>query len=164
MLIEVAPGELLDKITILQIKRQRLRDRDQLTHVFVELGALLAAWSRSLRDPEGLTTLTDKLMEINSRLWEVEDELRICEREGEFGSRFIELARTVYKLNDRRSQLKRQINELCGSVLIEEKSYESYGSGETPSLRSDLTSGPNSNPVAEDYSSQNSRVTKQEKA
>ncbi len=121
--MEIAPGELLDKITILEIKRVRLTDAIKREHVCVELGALQAARARSLREPTELNPLLCQLKEVNEQLWQVEDKLRRCEERQDFGSDFVELARSVYRLNDRRAGLKRRLNALCGSDLIEEKSY-----------------------------------------
>jgi hypothetical protein len=121
--VEIAPGELIDKLTILEIKSQRLTDPAQLRNVGVELAALRAAHQRALPSSEELRALTAELRTINERLWQVEDEIRSCERKSDFGPWFIELARTVYQNNDRRAALKRQINERLGSKLVEEKSY-----------------------------------------
>jgi hypothetical protein len=121
--VEISAGELIDKITILQIKSERIRDAAKLGHVRAELAALLAANDGSLRPSAELTALRDELRSVNEALWTVEDELRLCERNQDFGSRFVALARSVYRHNDRRAALKRQINELLGSRLIEEKSY-----------------------------------------
>jgi hypothetical protein len=134
LLVEIAPGELLDKFTILEIKRSRIRDRVKLMNVQVELDALRATQARVLAEFAELTAPIAELRRVNERLWDVEDALRQCERDSDFGSRFIELARSVYQFNDLRAQLKRRINELCGSVLIEEKSYCSAGESEAPSV------------------------------
>jgi hypothetical protein len=121
--VPVAPGELVDKITILQIKRSRISAADRLAHVHDELGALQAVRARCLTGSPALLALAALLKSVNEQLWDVEDGLRDCERQGLFQARFIALARSVYHLNDNRARLKRQINELCGSELIEEKSY-----------------------------------------
>jgi len=121
--VEIAPGELLDKITILEIKRARIADPAKREHVLTELGVLQAARARALHEPPELAPLVTELQQVNEQLWDVEDELRCCEARQEFGPRFVELARSVYRLNDERARLKRQLNELCGSTLIEEKSY-----------------------------------------
>jgi tetratricopeptide (TPR) repeat protein len=126
ILIEVAPGELIDKITILEIKRARITDTTKVANVQTELDLLSAARDRALRKSPELDALTEELKKTNIVLWDVEDEIRLCERDQDFGPRFIELARSVYRHNDRRSAVKRQINELLGSKLIEEKSYEQY--------------------------------------
>jgi hypothetical protein len=121
--VEISAGELIDKITILQIKSERIRDATKLGNVRAELATLVAANDCGLRPSAELTALRDELRSVNEALWTVEDELRLCEQNQEFGSRFVELARSVYRHNDRRAALKRQINELLGSRLIEEKSY-----------------------------------------
>jgi Flp pilus assembly protein TadD len=126
LVAELAPGELLDKISILEIKRQRLSEAAKRANVCVELGALAAARARSLREPPELDQLVRELRQVNEQLWEVEDSIRDCERHCDFGPRFVELARSVYRLNDHRAALKRRINDRCGSALVEEKSYAKY--------------------------------------
>jgi tetratricopeptide (TPR) repeat protein len=127
--VEIAPGELLDKLLILEIKAERLRDPAKLRNVHAELAALTAVRARCVPDWPELHPLIAELKTVNVALWEVEDELRLCERAGEFGPQFIELARSVYRNNDRRAALKRTLNERLGSTLIEEKGYRAY---ETP--------------------------------
>jgi Tfp pilus assembly protein PilF len=124
--VEVAPGELIDKITILEIKSERITDREKLKNVRLELATLVACRDQVIESSPELATLTLDLKQVNESLWQIEDEIRECERQKDFGDRFIELARSVYKSNDRRSLLKRQINELLGSRLVEEKSYAAY--------------------------------------
>jgi Flp pilus assembly protein TadD len=124
--IPIAPGELIDKITILEIKTERIRDSAKLANVRAELAELTAARERCLPSSAELARLTGALKAVNEALWQVEDDLRECERARDFGPRFIQLARSVYQNNDRRAALKRQINELLGSWLIEEKSYAPY--------------------------------------
>jgi tetratricopeptide (TPR) repeat protein len=123
--IEIAPGELIDKITILEIKRQRIADEAKRANVVAELTMLCAARDRAIGASPALVELTEELKKINEALWEVEDALRACEHRQDFGPAFIELARSVYRHNDRRAEVKRQINRLLGSKLIEEKSYTS---------------------------------------
>jgi tetratricopeptide (TPR) repeat protein len=134
--IEVAPGELLDKITILEIKSERLTDSAKLGHVRVELSTLMEARDRALGELEGLSELTVELKAVNEALWEIEDGLRACERGGDFGPRFIELARSAYHTNDWRAALKRRINERLGSESIEEKAYAPYEEPGSPESRS----------------------------
>ena len=122
--VKVSPGELLDKITILQIKRQRFTDPAKLANVGHELDLLRAILDRAVRGSTGLDRLTDELRSVNEALWEIEDQIRCCEREQDFGPRFIEVARSVYQQNDRRAAIKRQINELLHSEIIEEKGYQ----------------------------------------
>jgi hypothetical protein len=124
IVIEAAPGEVVDKITILDIKLERISDPEKLTNVRRELDALRAVYDRSISRSETLTALAAELRRVNEVIWNVEDELRQCERTSEFGPRFVELARSVYKNNDRRAAIKRSINELLRSRIIEEKSYE----------------------------------------
>lgn len=123
--IPVAAGELIDKITILQLKASRLNRPEALANVKRELDELEKA-----KEAGGLALLSNSLVKliceletINMQLWDVEDALRLHEAEERFDSQFIILARSVYQLNDHRSSLKRRINEACGSTLVEEKSY-----------------------------------------
>jgi tetratricopeptide (TPR) repeat protein len=124
--IEITPGELLDKITILEIKNERITDPAKLPNVRAALSSLTGARDRALPRSEQLAQLTAELKAANETLWQAEDDLRECERQHDFGPRFIELARSVYHTNDRRSAIKRQINELLGSAIIEEESYAAY--------------------------------------
>jgi hypothetical protein len=124
--IPVPFGDLVDKITILEIKAERLRDAEKLSNVRRELDMLLAARQACAPATAELEALSRDLKGVNEALWEIEDEIRDCESRQEFGARFIELARAVYKTNDRRSEIKRRINQVMGSALIEEKSYSAY--------------------------------------
>lgn len=124
--VEIAPGELLDKLTILEIKRERIEDSQKLVNVGLELDVLDQARRENVPDSPELDALYADLKTINETLWEIEDDIRDCEREKDFGERFIELARAVYKTNDRRAATKRAINELLGSRIVEEKSYADY--------------------------------------
>jgi hypothetical protein len=161
LLVPVSAGELLDKITILQIKAQRIGDAAKRANVAVELAALeavavragLVAEAGQAPGPDGvfapipavgagsddggdavadgagqaaLAPVMAQLVTVNGQLWEIEDRIRDCERAGDFGPGFVELARAVYRTNDRRAALKAQINQLCGSLLVEEKSYAAY--------------------------------------
>jgi hypothetical protein len=126
ILVEVAPGELIDKITILQIKTEQISDARKLANVRTELDLLSAARDQAIRTSAALDDLTSQLKQVNQALWEIEDEIRMCEKAKDFGAKFIELARSVYFQNDRRAALKRQINELLGSKIIEEKAYQPY--------------------------------------
>jgi len=123
-LIPVAIGELVDKITILEIKAERITDATKLLSVRYELGLLRAVWEkRRVADP-ALDALIAALKNTNEMLWTVEADLRERERRQDFGPRFIELARAAYRNNDRRSALKRKIDVLSGSAIKEEKSYD----------------------------------------
>ena len=124
VLIPVSIGELVDKITILQIKASRLEGQ-ALDHVQQELSLLQAAL-----DDSGITLsgeIEQELRAVNLELWEIEDAIRLQEAAGTFNSRFVELARSVYRCNDRRAAIKRRINAATGSSLIEEKVYPAYG-------------------------------------
>lgn len=126
MKVEIPLGDVVDKITILDIKRRKLTRPEALQNVERERAALLAAWSGAgLPDPAELPEWAP-LGEVNAALWEVEDDLRAREAQGDFGEAFVEAARSVYKLNDRRAALKRAINERLGSELVEEKSYTDW--------------------------------------
>ncbi|MBK1696059.1 DUF6165 family protein [Rhodovibrio salinarum] len=124
--VEVAAGELLDKITILEIKEAKFTDPSKLANVRAELETLRAARDANLPSNAGIDQAVDGLRAVNQQLWDIEDEIREHERNQDFGARFIELARAVYKTNDRRADLKREINDLTGSRLKEEKSYAAY--------------------------------------
>jgi hypothetical protein len=124
--VEVSPGELIDKITILEIKLERIEGKDKLKNVKLEWETLTRARDEAIEATPELEKLMAGLKEFNERLWEIEDDIRDCERNKDFGDRFVELARGVYVNNDQRSRLKREINELLGSRLIEEKSYAAY--------------------------------------
>ena len=126
ILVEVAPGELIDKITILQIKSERIDDPEKIKNVRIELGVLEEARDSVVAASPELDRLTAELKSVNEALWEIEDDIRDCERSKDFGPKFIELARSVYRSNDRRAAAKREINELLGSKIIEEKSYAEY--------------------------------------
>jgi hypothetical protein len=126
ILVLTAPGELVDKITILEIKTERIQDAGKLKNVRLELETLAAARDQSLAPSPELAALTAELKRMNAALWDIEDQIRDCERRQDFGPEFIRLARSVYHSNDRRAAVKREINELLGSALIEEKSYAAY--------------------------------------
>lgn len=122
----ISAGELLDKITILKIKSEKLTDAEKLKNVQTELDALNAVASAAFDYEDALTKLVDGLQDINGQLWVIEDDIRDCERAGDFGEEFIRLARAVYVTNDVRAKLKKDINTLLGSALVEEKSYQEY--------------------------------------
>ena len=124
--VHVAPGELIDKITILGIKLERINDEAKLANIKIEFAALTQARDEAIPTSEKLDQLTIELKKINEALWEIEDDIRDCERSKDFGDIFVKLARAVYVTNDRRMELKHTINELLGSRLIEEKSYAAY--------------------------------------
>lgn len=122
----VSWGELLDKITILEIKRERIADVTKQANVERELAALNAVVTTSGKLPEDAQPIIDQLRHVNETLWDIEDEIRECERTKNFGTRFVELARAVYHTNDKRAAFKRDLNDLLGSELVEEKSYQPY--------------------------------------
>ena len=124
--VPVSPGEVLDKITILEIKSERMGDPEKVANVHVELALLQETWKEFIRDDEMISDLRTQLKEINEALWEIEDDIREKERAGEFDKRFIELARSVYVTNDRRAMVKKELNLHLGSEIIEEKSYQDY--------------------------------------
>lgn len=126
IMVEIAPGELVDKMTILEIKLERLVDPQKLSNVRLEYEGLSAVCEQSLVPSELLSQLTSQLKDVNSRLWQIEDDIRELERKKSFGSDFVELARSVYRANDERSVIKRRINEMLDSKIIEEKSYAAY--------------------------------------
>jgi uncharacterized protein YukE len=126
ILVPVSPGEVLDKITILEIKSERISDPDKLANVRTELALLRETWTRAIAEDEAIRDLHAQLKEINEALWEIEDDIRDKERAREFDDRFIELARAVYFTNDRRSEVKKKLNLHLGSQIIEEKSYKDY--------------------------------------
>ncbi|MBY6205232.1 DUF6165 family protein [Halomonas denitrificans] len=124
--VPVSPGELLDKISILEIKADRIADPDKRSNVERELDLLTGLWHSTSLETSEVTAQRGELKRINESLWEIEDAIRECERQGHFGDRFVELARSVYRTNDRRAEVKREINRLLGSNIVEEKSYQPY--------------------------------------
>ena len=124
--VPVSVGEVIDKITILEIKEQRIADAAKVTNVKAELAALRPLVLGGVFDGSDVQALTDALRTVNAELWDIEDDIRAEEAAGRFGDRFIELARAVYVTNDRRADLKKQLNLATGSDLVEEKSYEDY--------------------------------------
>lgn len=124
--IPVSWGELLDKITILEIKRARIRDATQCANVEHEL-RLLREIAERLPANREIRVLIARLSEVNEALWQIEDSIREHEAEADFGAEFIRLARSVYKRNDERASIKRALNGLLGSELVEEKSYAGAG-------------------------------------
>ena len=126
ILIEVGPGELIDKITILQIKAERMSDAEKLKNVKYELDVLSKSQRENMTDSDELRLLWNELKEINESLWVIEDDIRDCESKKDFGEEFIRLARAVYITNDKRAAVKKKINLLIGSKIIEEKSYKEF--------------------------------------
>ena len=126
ILVPVSPGELLDKITILRLKRERIADAAKLANVQVELDLLEAVEARELAGKADYAPLLVELQAVNALLWDIEDGKRDCERRQAFDARFVALARSVYLENDRRAEIKRRLNALFGSAINEEKSYAAY--------------------------------------
>jgi hypothetical protein len=124
--IAISHGELIDKITILEIKAQRIGDAAKRANVEKELALLRATWAAHVSSSPALDAQIDALRAVNAKLWDVEDALRDKERQRQFDAEFIELARSVYFTNDERARIKRAINQLLDSDLIEEKSYQAY--------------------------------------
>jgi hypothetical protein len=124
----ISLGELVDKITILEIKSDRISDQDKLRNITIELNALSKTLSDAVlsRQREELENFQIELKAVNLKLWIIEDEIRNCERMKDFGGTFIELARSVYFTNDVRAEIKKRINLQFGSSLVEEKSYNKY--------------------------------------
>jgi hypothetical protein len=126
--VPISPGELLDKITILRIKSQRMTDAGKLANVRAELHALEETWKHSAYAGSDIAGDVSALLAVNERLWSIEDDIRAKERAQEFDAEFIRLARAVYIENDERATIKRGINLRLGSSLVEEKSYAEYKS------------------------------------
>lgn len=124
--IEISPGELLDKLTILEIKREKLTDPAKRANVDAEAAMLAAIAAREIAGSDGIKALTDALKAVNLKLWRIEDDIRDCERRHDFGVDFVELARSVYINNDVRARLKAEINRLLGAKFSEEKAYADY--------------------------------------
>jgi hypothetical protein len=126
--VPVSPGELLDKITILRIKSNRMSDAQKLANVRIELKLLEETWSASPYAKAAIAADVNALLQVNERLWLIEDDIREKERAQEFDAEFIRLARAVYVENDERAAIKRRINLKLGSTIVEEKSYAKYKS------------------------------------
>jgi hypothetical protein len=126
LLVPISPGELIDKITILEIKSQRMTDAAKLHNVRTELTLLSETWQASPFAATDISAEWTGLRDVNAKLWDIEDRIRDKERDGLFDAEFIELARAVYVTNDERAAIKKQINTKLGSTLVEEKSYAAY--------------------------------------
>jgi Family of unknown function (DUF6165) len=126
--VPISPGELLDKITILRIKSQRMSDPAKVANVRLELHALEETWSASAYSKVDIESDVGALLAVNERLWVIEDDIRDKERAQAFDAEFIRLARAVYFENDERAAIKRRINTTLGSSIVEEKSYSNYKS------------------------------------
>ena len=124
--VPVSFGEVLDKITILEIKSERIADPEKVKNVRLELEELSATWNDAIEDPSAIASLRAELKAINESLWEIEDDIRDQEAAQDFGPKFIELARAVYVTNDKRAAVKKEVNLALGSRFVEEKSYQDY--------------------------------------
>jgi hypothetical protein len=125
----VSPGELIDKITVLEIKAERIADESKLVHIRTELAALRRILKQHSIMTDQVEAFRQELRAVNETLWEIEDYLRIKESEEAFDDQFVELARSQYRNNDRRSEIKRRIDEISVSEIVEEKSYPAYAGG-----------------------------------
>ena len=124
--LQTAPGEFLDKLTILEIKSERMADAGKLANVQRELDLLRETWAASPLSVRDVAALVAQLKQVNEALWEIEDAIRAKEAARAFDGDFVELARSVYRTNDRRAEIKRELNVALGSEILEEKSYEAY--------------------------------------
>ena len=121
----ISLGELIDKISILKIKKENIKESIKLVHIEKELTMLESTLDNTIKDIK-IEEFKSKLIEINSKLWKIEDDIRKCEKDQTFDKKFIDLARAVYKTNDQRSDVKLEINNYFGSTLVEVKSYKKY--------------------------------------
>ncbi len=126
ILVEVSVGELLDKISILEIKKEKIKDLEKLKFINDEYGVLRDQLNKNVKSDEKLSELFNSLKEINSKLWVIEDNKRLCEKNSDFGEKFIKLSRDVHFLNDDRAKLKLEVNNHTGSKIKEIKEYTSY--------------------------------------
>ena len=126
ILVEVSVGELLDKISILEIKKEKIKDSNKLKYINDEYKILKSEFDKNVKSDDRLKKLFDVLKEINSRLWLIEDDKRLCEKNSDFGEKFIKLSRDVHLLNDNRAKLKLEINNYTGSKIKEIKEYTKY--------------------------------------
>ena len=126
ILTEISAGELLDKISILEIKLDKIKDKGNLIEINKEYATLCETKNSNISITKDLLNLTKQLKETNMKLWSIEDEKRMCEKNKDFGKKFIELARSVYLNNDKRAKIKSEINKLLGSNIREIKKYINY--------------------------------------
>ena len=126
ILVEVSVGELLDKISILEIKKEKIKDPEKLKFINEEYEVLKAELNQNVKSDEKLNDLFNSLKDINSKLWVIEDDKRLCEKNSDFGEKFIKLSRDVHFLNDDRAKIKLEINNHTGSKIKEIKEYTSY--------------------------------------
>jgi len=126
ILVEVSVGELLDKISILEIKKDKIQDKEKLKFIIDEYNILKEQMINNIKTNEKLNSLFDNLKDINSKLWIIEDDKRLCEKNSDFGEKFIKLSRDIHFLNDKRASIKLEINNQTGSKIKEIKEYTSY--------------------------------------
>ena len=126
ILVEVSVGELLDKLSILEIKKEKIKDSEKLKYINDEYAVLKEQLSKNVQSDNALEKLFNSLKEINSKLWVIEDDKRMCEKNSDFGEKFIKLSRDVHFLNDDRAKIKLEINNHTGSKIKEIKEYTSY--------------------------------------
>ena len=126
ILVEVSVGELLDKISILEIKKEKIKDPEKLKFINEEYGILKDQLNKNVKSDEMLDKLFQSLKEINAKLWIIEDDKRLCEKNSDYGEKFIKLSRDVHFLNDKRAKIKLEINNLTGSKIKEIKEYTNY--------------------------------------
>ena len=126
ILVEVSVGELFDKISILEIKKDKIQDKEKLKFIIDEYNILKEQMLNNIKTNEKLNSLFDNLKDINSKLWVIEDDKRLCEKNSDFGEKFIKLSRDVHFLNDERAKLKLEINNKTGSKIKEIKEYTKY--------------------------------------
>ena len=126
ILVEVSVGELLDKLSILEIKKEKIKDADKLKFINEEYKILKSEFDKNVKSDARIEKLFVVLKEINSRLWVIEDDKRLCEKDSDFGEKFIKLSRDVHLLNDNRAKLKLEINNYTGSKIKEIKEYTKY--------------------------------------
>jgi len=124
ILAEISAGELVDKISILEIKKIKIKNQDKLIEIDKELNSLNNTMNKFIPDSPKVSKLKEELKNLNLKLWDIEDGKRLAEKKNDFGKKFIELARNVYKLNDQRAKIKLEINNALGSNIKEVKSYE----------------------------------------
>ena len=126
ILVEVSVGELLDKITILEIKQEKIKDREKLKYINEEYDVLKDQFNKNVKSDPKLNDLFDSLKKINAKLWVIEDDKRLCEKNSDFEEKFIKLSRDIHFLNDDRAKIKLEINNYTGSKIKEIKEYTKY--------------------------------------
>ena len=126
ILVEVSVGELLDKITILEIKQEKIKDREKLKYINEEYDVLKDQFNKNVKSDPKLNDLFDSLKKINAKLWVIEDDKRLCEKNSDFEEKFIKLSRDIHFLNDDRAKIKLEINNHTGSKIKEIKEYAKY--------------------------------------